>query len=264
MAVKDEHLAAINKLFRTQTVVVLTDLLRALRKRSAVTVFHVLKAMGYYTSYSHKGRYYTLERIPKFDDLGLWHYRDIGFSRHGTLRATIVFLVDQSPAGRTHEELEPILKLGVQNTLLFLVKAGRLRRELITDTYVYFSTGRARAAQQEAERRKLAPPPAGRAALPLPGQVTPAILVALLLDLIHHPGHDVKDVCRQLGAQGLWITPEQVESIFRYYDIKKLSALAPGARGVKGRDRLSPRVPKPAVAGAGEGVGCRRRTLHLP
>ena len=32
MAVKDEHLAAINKLFRTQTVVVLTDLLRALRK----------------------------------------------------------------------------------------------------------------------------------------------------------------------------------------------------------------------------------------
>jgi hypothetical protein len=45
MAVKDEHLAAINKLFRTQTVVVLTDLLRALRKRSAVTVFHVLKAM---------------------------------------------------------------------------------------------------------------------------------------------------------------------------------------------------------------------------
>ena len=221
MAVKDEHLAAINKLFRTQTVVVLTDLLRALRKRSAVTVFHVLKAMGYYTSYSHKGRYYTLERIPKFDDLGLWHYRDIGFSRHGTLRATIVFLVDQSPAGRTHEELEPILKLGVQNTLLFLVKAGRLRRELITDTYVYFSTDRARAAQQEAERRMLAPPPAGRAALPLPGQVTPAVLVALLLDLIHHPGHDVKDVCRQLGAQGLWITPEQVESIFRYYDIKK-------------------------------------------
>jgi hypothetical protein len=71
MSVKDEHLAAINKLFRTQTVVVLTDLLRALRKRSAVTVFHVLKAMGYYTSYSHKGRYYTLERIPKFDDVNI-------------------------------------------------------------------------------------------------------------------------------------------------------------------------------------------------
>jgi len=221
VAIKPEYLEAINKLFRTRAVALLGDLRRALQMRSAVTVFRVLKAIGYYNSYSHAGKYYTLERIPEFDDRGLWHYRDIGFSRHGTLRATILSLVEHSVAGYTHEELEQILKLRVHDTLLFLVKAGQLRRELFLDTYVYLSTQKARAAQQLAERQKLVPAPAEESVPEVPGQLSPAVLIDLLLDVIRHPGHDAKAVCRQLASQGHWITPEQVENVFRHYDLKK-------------------------------------------
>jgi hypothetical protein len=221
MIVKEEYLTAVNKLFRTRTVVLLEDLLQALKRRSAVTVFHVLKVMGYYNSYSHSGRYYTLERIPQFDDRGLWHYRDIGFSRHGTLRATIVYFVDQSLAGCTHEELEAILKLQVHNTLLFLVNTEQLRREPFRNGYVYVSAQRARAAQQIAERQKLAAVPPEDAVPEVAGEFTRTVVIDLLLDVIRHPEHDAKAVCRQLGKQGHWITPEQVENVFRHYDLKK-------------------------------------------
>jgi hypothetical protein len=219
--IKAEYVAALNKLFRTRVVALLHDLRRALKMRSAVTVFRVLKAMSYHHSYSHAGRYYTLERIPQFDARGLWHYRDIGFSRQGTLRATLVHLVDNSLAGYTHEELQPILKLRVHDTLLFLVKTGQLRREPFQDTYVYFSAQRVRAAQQLAERRKLAPPPPEPRASTAPGQLTPAVVIDLLLDVIRHPEHDAQAVCRQLASQGHQVTPEQVTNVFRHYDLKK-------------------------------------------
>jgi hypothetical protein len=218
---KSDYLAAVDKLFRTRPVVLLGDLYRALKTNSRTSVFRVLSAIGYRTSYSHAGRYYTLERIPRFDDRDLWHYRDIGFSRHGTLRATIVYLVDHAPAGYTHQELESILKLRVHNTLLLLVKARQLRREPSGDTYVYFSSQRARAAQQSVERCKLSPPPVEKADLSLPEQFTPGVLIDLLLDVIRHPEHDVKDVCRQLASQGHWIIPEQVEGVYRHYGLKK-------------------------------------------
>ncbi|HEY6847231.1 MAG TPA: hypothetical protein VI320_13530 [Terracidiphilus sp.] len=221
MTVKSEYLAVVDKLFRTRTVVLHDDLRRALKVQSRVTAFHVLKAMGYYNSYSHGGRYCVLERIPKFDDRGLWHFRDIGFSRHGTLRATIVYLVDHAPAGYTHQELESILKLRVHNTLLLLVEADQLQRETVADIYVYCSAHRARAVQQLVERRKLTPPPVENADVPLPGQLAPAVLIDLLLDFIRHPEHDTKAVCRQLASLGHWITPVQVEDVFRHFGLKK-------------------------------------------
>lgn len=218
MAVKPEYVAALNKLFRTHVVAPLAALRQALAMRSAVTVFRVLKAMGYHNSYSHAGRFYTLERIPKFDARGLWHYRDIGFSRHGNLRSTLVHLVEQSTAGYTHEELQPMLKLRVHDTLLFLVNAGRLRREQIDNTYVYFSARRTRRKQQMAERKKLAPPPTTEQAS---GHPPAAVVVDLLLDVLRHPEHDTKAVGRHLARLGHQVTPEQVEDVFRRYDLKK-------------------------------------------
>jgi hypothetical protein len=219
--VKVDYLEAAKKFFQTHTVAVLGDLYRALKTRSRTTVFRVLTAIGYHSSYTDRGGYYTLEGIPQFDSRGLWHYRDIGFSQFGSLRATLVHLVDHSAAGYTHEELEPILKLRVHDTLLFLVKTGQLRREQLQDTYVYFSAQKARAARQAAERQKLAPPPPQQAVPVVPGQVSPAVLIDLLLDVIRHPDHDAKAVCRRLAGQGHWITPEQVEGIFRHYGLKK-------------------------------------------
>ena len=55
-----------------------------------VTVFRKLKPLDYLTSYSHRGRYYTLREIARFDDNGLWSQAEVWFSRFGTLLATEV------------------------------------------------------------------------------------------------------------------------------------------------------------------------------
>ena len=45
-----------------------------------ITVYRKLKEVSYHTSYSHRGRYYTLDEVVRFDDNGLWFYHDVRFS----------------------------------------------------------------------------------------------------------------------------------------------------------------------------------------
>ena len=63
MAAQSHYLPALHKLFRTRPVALLSHLRKALQTPSRTTVFRVLRSVGYLTSYSHAGRYYTLKRI---------------------------------------------------------------------------------------------------------------------------------------------------------------------------------------------------------
>src|SRR5437870_1792949 len=137
MAAQSHYLPALHKLFRTRPVALLSDLRKALQTPSRTTVFRVLSSVGYLASYCHAGRYeyYTLKRIPQFDPRGLWHYRQIGFSSQRTLRATLVHLVETSPAGQTHEELQDVLLLRVHNTDR---KSTRLNSSHVAISYAVF------------------------------------------------------------------------------------------------------------------------------
>ena len=97
------------------------DEMKKTLKASRPTTFRALKHVGYLSSYSHAGKYYTLNTIPVFDSNGLWFHGDIGFSKHGTLRTTIVVMVKGASAGFTHEELQAILRLRIHDTLHDLV-----------------------------------------------------------------------------------------------------------------------------------------------
>jgi hypothetical protein len=76
----------LGKLFHKKYIVNLDELFQILDTHSRMSVFRRLKPMGYLTSFTHAGRYYTLLDIPKFDKLGLWFYQDVGFSSAGTLK----------------------------------------------------------------------------------------------------------------------------------------------------------------------------------
>ena len=52
-------------------IATLTELKEALGTEVDSTVFLKLKELVYRTSYSHRGRYYTLDEVARFDDLGL-------------------------------------------------------------------------------------------------------------------------------------------------------------------------------------------------
>jgi len=84
---------------------------------SHMTVFRALKKHGYYTSYNHNAAYYTPADVPQFDEWGLWAWRDVHFSREGTLLNTLRALVTQAPAGLTVGELQQRLQTRVANLL---------------------------------------------------------------------------------------------------------------------------------------------------
>lgn len=217
---------ALQKLFRTRPVARLADIRQALKRHSRTTVLSALLSVGYLTSYTHAGCYYTLERIPQFDRRGLWHYRDIGFSSHGTLHSTLIHLVETSPAGQTHQELQDLLHLRVHDTLRILVRARELQRKSFRDAYVYLSAKPKQAARQWAKRQQLAPP------VPPPEELNPARIIDVLVDLVRHPQDDARAASRRLCALGQTATPEQIETIWAHYDLVKKT---PHLRSRRGR-----------------------------
>jgi hypothetical protein len=216
MSTPVRYLSQLNQLFRRKRAALLDDLRSALGTTSRTTVFRILKAVGYFTSYSHAGRYYTLQRIPKFDRWGLWAWRGIGFSSRGTLRATSAILIEQSAAGQTHEELGHRLGLRVYDTLRSLVEARVITRERFEDVYLYLSADPKRAAAQVAARRALQVP-APPAALPF----DPFLVIDILVQAVHHPREDAAAIAGRLRAAGRDVTAGQVEEVFQAYGVKK-------------------------------------------
>ena len=72
-----------------------------------------LRQLDYHSSYSHGGRYYTLERMARWDGHGLWAFTGIRFSRHGSLVETIAQLADTAVGGWVSIELEALLGVRV-------------------------------------------------------------------------------------------------------------------------------------------------------
>jgi len=103
------------------------------------TAHRKLKQLVYLASYSHGGRYYTLERIAKFDQQGLWAYNDVRFSKHGTLMSTLWHFVSTAEDGYFATELEQLLCVSVKVSLLRLIDSGVVSRVKISNRYLYCS-----------------------------------------------------------------------------------------------------------------------------
>jgi len=129
----------LRSLLQRQKIATLTELKEAVGTSAAMTVFRKLRALGYQTSYSHRGKYYTLSDIPDFDDQGLWFCRAVGFSRDGTLLATAQRFVEEAPVGFTTGELRDLLQVEVKQALLHLYRQKRIGRAQIGGRYVYLS-----------------------------------------------------------------------------------------------------------------------------
>jgi hypothetical protein len=207
---------ALQNLFRRRPVVDLETLCRALRTPSRMSVFRRLCQFDYLSSYTHAGGYYTLAEIPRFNEDGLWLYRDIGFSRAGTLKNTVAHLVEIGEAGRTHRELQELVRVRVHNTLLSLVREERIDRQRLETMYLYVSVEAARASHQLAARQELL---ASRRAAALP--LAPSVVIEVLVEVIRNvrPCLTPTDVAKLLADRGVPVTPEQVGQLFDRYEL---------------------------------------------
>ena len=162
---------ALIDLFHQQTVAALPEVMAALGTPARRTAFRKLKELPYRTSYSHRGRYYTLDELIDYDQHGLWSFHDVRFSAAGTLLATAAALVNDAAAGQFSEELDHLLHVGTQDALHKLVQERKLTRQKVAGQFLYCAADRIRKAQQLSARRALL------AALGLIGPISDADLV---------------------------------------------------------------------------------------
>jgi hypothetical protein len=128
---------ALRLLLLRNKIATLDELKHALGTSVDVTVFRKLKPLDYLTSYSHRGRFYTLREIARFDNHGLWAQAEAWFSRFGTLLATAEGFVARSPRGYFADELAPLLHVEVQDALHQLTQQGRISRQIVSGRYLY-------------------------------------------------------------------------------------------------------------------------------
>jgi hypothetical protein len=135
------------------TIADLAALKHALGTAADLTVFRKLKPLGYLSSYTHRGRFYTLRTIARFDERGLWAHEAVWFSRHGTLMATLEAWIPQSPQGWFADELADRLHVEVHDPLHDLVRQGRVRRAAIGGRFLYTAADARRSNDQIRARR---------------------------------------------------------------------------------------------------------------
>jgi len=149
------HLQALKRFFDKHKIATLDQLREALGNPARCTVFRKLSDLHYLSSYSHRGKYYTLKSIARFTNQGLWNFRSICFSRFGNLLQTSEALVNHSDTGYSAAELKDIVQVKTKHALIQLVRDGRLERETFDSVYVYLSAQKDVASRQIKTRKAL-------------------------------------------------------------------------------------------------------------
>jgi len=145
---------AIEEFLKHHKIATFDQLKTALGNPARCTIFRKLAELEYLSSYSHRGKYYTLRSIAQFGALGLWNYRSVWFSRFGNLLDTAEALIHESEAGYTAAELKDVLHVKTKHALTQLIRSARLQREPFDSVYVYLS-GESHVADRQRKARKV-------------------------------------------------------------------------------------------------------------
>lgn len=173
--------------------------------RTIHTARRRLKTWGACRSYNKNGRYYTLPEVPEFDADGMWRWKEIFFSRYGSLSKTLVTLICRAEAGLDAAEIQAILKLDPRSFLSGFADHPQLHREKTGDRFVYYSAEIGVRSQQLQRRRRQ---------ITSARKLTDAEAIAILVEKIKHPDLSDKALSRRLSAQNLRVEPEMIGNFF--------------------------------------------------
>jgi hypothetical protein len=130
----------LKQLIRKRKIVTMAEMKEVLGTTVDVTIYRKLKEISYLRSYSHRGQYYTAPQVARFNEQGLWSYRDVHFSIHRSLLKTIEQLAEQSLTGYFERELEGLLHVGIRVAVLKLLGERRISRKKVSGRYLYCSS----------------------------------------------------------------------------------------------------------------------------
>ena len=137
-----------------------------------------------------------------------------GFSRDGSLPATVRRLLGESPDGWTDKELRGLLQVPVHPFLLAAVRQGQARREQLGGVYVYLAADPQLSVQQWRTRQQRC----AASATSLP----PEVIIAVLLALLRHPRAQPPELARRLQGHSPPIARLQVEAVWDRFDLAEV------------------------------------------
>lgn len=178
---------------------------------SIPSVRRFLAEVGYYSSFTHNGGWYTLRSIPRFSQDGLWFYSDIGFSRAGSLTNTLVDLTTRSTAGMTAEQLGAKLRCRCHSVLVQLSRQGKLQRQRIGRSHLYLAADPHVATVQRQTIESLS-------ATQFPAEIA----VLIFAEFIRNPDSSIEQLAAQISRnRGIAVDAAQIERLFDQHGLKK-------------------------------------------
>ena len=211
--------------FRRKKVATVPDLMSSMRC-SAITVRRYLKQWSAITSYNKNGCYYVLPDIPRFGEYGIWHYKTIGFSKYGSLKQTIIHLVEGSLSGRDASEIAQLLGVDPHLILSRLIAKSALQRRKVSGVFVYLSLNEERSRSQFKKRLEMRMPES----IGLPSDT---VGVAILVELIKNPKLTLKTLSRRLQNRGITAQCQTIDNFLVYHGIQKKRRI-PSRRDLEG------------------------------
>ena len=177
-------------------------------KYSIPSVRRFLTSVGYYSSFTHNGKWYTLCPIPSFNRDGLWFHHEIGFSRAGSLTKTLIALTANSHAGVTAEQLGEKLHCRCHTVLVQLHRRRKLQRQKTGRSFIYLSTDPRTAARQ---RQAISVQSAQIQQLPA------EIAVLVLVEFIRNPEAGFAQLAKTIKcSRKVTVEVAQIEPAYRH------------------------------------------------
>jgi hypothetical protein len=206
-----------------ENIILTMERLKLETGRPRESILRDLKKIGYYSSYNARGKFYTLEKTPTFDGNGLWKFQNAYFSIRRTLLETAEYLINVSDAGYTHDELRGILGIEIHNALFQLTESGKLIRCRIGERYVYFS--HKNIGGQEEKRKSMridisVKRPIKISKRIIVPEIEPMLVIEILVAVLRG-NHAINEAYSYLQQAGSPVTAQQVEMVFKKYDISK-------------------------------------------
>jgi hypothetical protein len=199
--------------FKKKQIVTIQELME-FSQLSLNSVKRRLSSWKVYNSYNCNRSYYVLPEIAKFNSDGIWESHGIYFSQHGSLKQTIVQLVNNSEAGLNSKELEMLLGITLDKILpSYFKNSSLLNRELENGRYVYFSKELEVYSEQVRKRKEFQQ---SQALVKLPHDENAIII---LVELIKHPTDTLVQLTKRVRRRGITISIDKVRNLLQYHGL---------------------------------------------
>ncbi len=213
MANRTDAHSQLAELFNQEKCYTIDQLSRRLNY-SLISIRRFLKVMGYYSSFTHNSKWYTLRSIPSFDNNGIWFYQDIGFCKHGNLNQTIGRFIDKSFQGLTAKDLFNILSVPCHPVLNQMYKKKKIDRFNTPKGFVYLSVSESKKRLQLNRLQVLTPPQKIE-------RFNPQTAVYVLVEFIKNPKASFFELSVAVKKKGGKASQQAITQLFKDYDLKK-------------------------------------------